>query len=147
MVSKLFEFAKNFRFSSFPPHSSVRLHCMFCVTSSRSSDGGSFVYNKKKIQMFLLNMSFISLVKWKIYIFHSWLRHSWNINIFHFTRWNKIHIQQKIWISSIYLWYGIRLAYGRHVALLLHMRDDAWVSSTSNRTITGQLLLFWTSSY
>ena len=35
-----------------------------------------FVYNKKKIQMFLLNMSFISLVKWKICIFHSWLRHS-----------------------------------------------------------------------
>ena len=40
-------------------------------------------------------MSFISLVTWKICIFHSWLRHSWNINIFHFTRWNKSHIQQK----------------------------------------------------
>ena len=63
------------------------------------------VYNKKKIQMFLLNMSFISLVKWKICIFHSWLRHSWNINIFHFTRWNKSHIQQKIWISSIYSYF------------------------------------------
>ena len=61
---------------------------------------------KWKFQIFLLNnMSFISLVKWKICIFHSWLRHSWNMNIFHFTRWNKIHIQhvqQKIWISSIY---------------------------------------------
>ena len=41
-------------------------------------------------------MSFISLVKWKICIFNSCLRHSWNINIFHFTRWNKSHIQQKI---------------------------------------------------
>ena len=29
-----------------------------------------FVYNKKKIQMFLLNMALISLVKWKIFIFH-----------------------------------------------------------------------------
>ena len=40
-------------------------------------------------------MAFISLVKWNICIFHSWLRHSWNINIFHFTWWNKSHIQQK----------------------------------------------------
>ena len=28
------------------------------------------VYNKKKNQMFLLNMAFISFVKWKICIFH-----------------------------------------------------------------------------
>ena len=39
-------------------------------------DYGIFVDNKKKIQMFLLNMSFISLVKWTIIIFHSWLHHS-----------------------------------------------------------------------
>ena len=53
--------------------------------------------------MFLLNMSFIALEKWTIIIFHSWLRHSWNINIVHFTREIKDIFNKNIWISSIYL--------------------------------------------
>ena len=39
-------------------------------------DYGKFVGNIKKIQMFLLKMSFISLVKWTINILYSWLCHS-----------------------------------------------------------------------
>ena len=35
------------------------------------------------------------LVKWKKCIFHSCLRHSWNIHFFNFTRWNKSHIHSK----------------------------------------------------
>ena len=45
-----------------------------------------FVDNKKKFKCVLFNMSFISLVKWTIIIFHLWLRHSRNINIVHFPR-------------------------------------------------------------
>ena len=37
-------------------------------------------------QIVLLNMSFISRVKWKIFIFHEWRSHEWNIIIVHFTR-------------------------------------------------------------
>ena len=37
------------------------------------------------IQMFLLNMSIISLVKWTLFIFYEWRSHSWNIIIVHFT--------------------------------------------------------------
>ena len=76
-------------------HLILQYACIACFAQRLQDFMTSFVYNKKKIQIFLLNMSFISLVKWKICIFHSWLRHSWNINIFHFTRWNKFHIQQK----------------------------------------------------
>ena len=35
--------------------------------------------------MFLLNMSFISRVKWTIFIFHEWQSHECNIIIVHFT--------------------------------------------------------------
>ena len=38
LVPKLFGFAKNFRFSSFAPPSSVQLYCLFYGTSSRSYD-------------------------------------------------------------------------------------------------------------
>ena len=38
LVPKLFGVAKNFRFSSFAPPSSVRLYCLFNVTSSGSYD-------------------------------------------------------------------------------------------------------------
>ena len=56
------------------------------------------VYNKMKIQIFGMNMPFNSSPKVRKCIFHSWLRHSWNMH-FHFTR---IFIFiPKIWISSI----------------------------------------------
>ena len=35
--------------------------------------------------MFLLNMSFISRVKWTIFIFHEWRSQELNIIIVHFT--------------------------------------------------------------
>ena len=37
MVPKFFGFAKNFRFSSFPPPFSVQLYCLSYITSSRSN--------------------------------------------------------------------------------------------------------------
>ena len=61
-----------------------------CISSIESD-----VYNKKKIQMFVVNMTFISSREVKKCIFHSCLRHSWNIHFFHFTRWNKSHIHSK----------------------------------------------------
>ena len=64
--------------------------------------------------MFLLNMSFISLVKGTIIIFHSWLPHSWNINIVHFTREIKDIFNKNIWISSIYLSQHMRFWYLSH---------------------------------
>ena len=63
--------------------------CKICISSIES------VYNKKKIQMFVVNMTFISSREVKKCIFHSCLRHSWNIHFFHFTRWNKSHIHSK----------------------------------------------------
>ena len=64
--------------------------CKFCISSIESD-----VYNKKKIQMFVVNMTFISSWEVKKCIFHSCLRHSWNIHFFHFTWWNKSHIHSK----------------------------------------------------
>ena len=149
--------------------------CNICISSVESD-----VYDKKKIQMFGVNMTFISSsevkkmyiswvpkwiwllfhrVKWKkcifheclpsdftrwnkshtmtfisssevkkmyiswvpafgtheIYIFSSldeikviftpniWIRHSWNIHFFHFTRWNKSHIHSKH-LNILYIW-------------------------------------------
>ena len=64
--------------------------CKICISSIESA-----VYNKKKIQFFVVNMTFISSSEVKKCIFHSCLRHSWNIHFFHFTRWNKSHIHSK----------------------------------------------------
>ena len=52
--------------------------------------------------MFFINMSLISLKERKLCIFNSWLHHSWNIDIFHFTCEIKDICIKKIWISSIY---------------------------------------------
>ena len=63
--------------------------CKIFISSIESD-----VYNKKKIQMFVVNMTFISSREVTKCIFHSCLRHSWNMKytFFHFTRWNKSHI-------------------------------------------------------
>ena len=53
------------------------------------------VYNEKKIQIFVMIMPFISSREARKCIFHSWLRHSWNM---HFS----LHLIPKICISSIY---------------------------------------------
>ena len=47
--------------------------------------------------MFLVNMSFISRVKWTIFIFHEWRSHEYNLIIVHFTSeikdiFNKKHL-------------------------------------------------------
>ena len=51
--------------------------CKICISSIESD-----VYNKKKIQMFVVNMTFISSSEVKKCIFHSCLWHSWNIHFF-----------------------------------------------------------------
>ena len=45
--------------------------CKICISSIESD-----VYNKKKIQMFVINMTFISSREVKKCIFHSCLQHS-----------------------------------------------------------------------
>ena len=49
-VPKLFGFAKNFRFSSFAPPSSVQMHCLFYETSSRFYD---VTFQSNDAQIFL----------------------------------------------------------------------------------------------
>ena len=64
--------------------------CKICISSIESD-----VYNKKKIQMFVVNMTFISSreVK-KMYI--SFVPSAlMKYTFFHFTRWNKSHIHSK----------------------------------------------------
>ena len=64
--------------------------CKICISSNESD-----VYNKKKIQMFVVNMTFISSreVK-KMYISFVPLA-LMKYTFFHFTRWNKSHIHSK----------------------------------------------------
>ena len=73
--------------------------CKICISSIKSD-----VYNKKKIQMFVVNMTFISSreVK-KMYI--SWVPSSlMKYTFFHFTRWNKGHIHSKH-LNILYILY------------------------------------------
>ena len=51
------------------------------------------VYNKKKIQIFGMNMPFISSREARKCIFHSWPRMKYTFS--RFTRWNKWHIHSK----------------------------------------------------
>ena len=74
--------------------------CKICISSIESD-----VYNKKKIQMFVVNMTFISSREVKKCILHSCLRHSWNIHFFHLTRWNKSHIHSKH-LNILYIFHG-----------------------------------------
>ena len=62
----------------------------------------SDVYNKKKIQMFVVNMTFISSREVKKCIFHPCLRHSWNVHFFTSLDEIKVIFTPNIWISSIY---------------------------------------------
>ena len=71
--------------------------CKTCIFSVESD-----VYNKKKIQMFVVNMTFISSREVKKCIFHSCLRHSWNIHFFTSLDEIKVIFTPNIWISSIY---------------------------------------------
>ena len=71
--------------------------CKTCIFSVESD-----VYNKKKIQMFVVNMTFISSHEVKKCIFHSCLRHSWNIHFFTSLDEIKVIFTPNIWISSIY---------------------------------------------
>ena len=71
---------------------------MLCISSIESD-----VYNKKKIQMFVVNMTFISSSEMKKCIFHSCLWHSWNIHFFTSLDEIKVIFTPNIWISSIYL--------------------------------------------
>ena len=71
--------------------------CKICISSIESD-----VYNKKKIQMFVVNMTFISSREVKKCIFHSCLRHSWNIHFFTSLDEIKVIFTPNIWISSIY---------------------------------------------
>ena len=52
--------------------------------------------------MFLLNMSFISRVKWTIFIFHEWQSHECNIIIVHFTSEIKDIFNKKTFEFSFY---------------------------------------------
>ena len=72
--------------------------CKICISSVESD-----AYNKKKIQMFVVNMTFISSREVKKFIFHSCLRHSWNIHFFTSLDEIKVIFTPNIWISSIYL--------------------------------------------
>ena len=67
----------------------------------------SDVYNKKKIQMFVVNMTFISSREVKKCIFHECLRHSWNIHFFTSLDEIKVIFTPNIWISSmsVRLWF------------------------------------------
>ena len=56
-----------------------------------------------KIQMFVVNMTFISSREVKKCIFHSCFRHSWNIHFFTSLDEIKVIFTPNIWISSIYL--------------------------------------------
>ena len=78
--------------------------CKICISSVESD---VHVYNKKKIQMFVMNMTFISSREVKKCIFHSCLRHSWNIHFF--TSLDEIsHIHDKhlnfLFIIYMYSW-------------------------------------------
>ena len=60
-----------------------------------------WLYNKKKFQMFVVNMTFISLSEVKKCIFHM------KYTFFHFTQWNKSHVHSKhlnIPCRFIFIW-------------------------------------------
>ena len=104
--------------------------CKICISSIESD-----VYNKKKIQMFVVNMTFISSREVKKCIFHSCLRHSWNIHFFTSLDEIKVIFTPNIWISSIYyfkiysallpaFWKGSQLCFSTvlYTAFLLYSR-------------------------
>ena len=70
---------------------------MICISSIKSD-----VYNKKKIQMFVVNMTFISSREVKKCIFYLCLWHSWNIHFFTSLDEIKVIFTPNIWISSRY---------------------------------------------
>ena len=71
--------------------------CKICISSIESD-----VYNKKKILIYVVNMTFISSREVIKCIFHSCLRHSWNIHFF--TSLDEIsHIHSKH-LNILYLY-------------------------------------------
>ena len=99
--------------------------CYFTSEKYQLLDDFRFVYNKKKIQIFVMNMTFILSREVKIiiyfirgevmkmtfissrevkkYIFHSWLRRSWNIYFVTSLDEIKVIFMTQIGIFSIYL--------------------------------------------
>ena len=90
--------------------------CKICIFSIESD-----VYNKKKIQMFVVNMTFISSREVKKCIFHECLRHSWNIHFFTSLDEIKVIFTPNIWISSIYLFWLLKVLDSRYSLELLGM--------------------------
>ena len=79
--------------------------------------------------MFLLNMSFISRVKWTIFIFHEWRSHEWNIIIVHFSSEIKDIFIKNIWIFFLlYTILSVTVFFVLydviHVHTLRHIDDD-----------------------
>ena len=90
--------------------------CKICISSIESD-----VYNKKKIQMFVVNMTFISSREVKNCIFHSCLRHEWNIHFFTSLDEIKVIFTPNIWISSI-LWFLHTIIFGVLGKYLFYIR-------------------------
>ena len=96
--------------------------CKICI--SIESD----VYDKKKIQMFGVNMTLISSREVKKCIFHSCLWHSWNIHFFTSLDEIKVIFTPNIWISSIYIIRNVS-KYTKYT--ILHFFKSSWSISTN----------------
>ena len=78
------------------------IKCKICFSSSIN-----FAYNKKKIQIFGVIITFISMNEVRKCIFHLWLHHLWNIHFFTSFDEIKVIFTPKIQIAFIY---GLSLA-------------------------------------
>ena len=124
LVIKLSGFAETFTFSTPAPvvsvladmahyamSSSIWHNVRTCMTwrhiVQKRSVTLKIVYNKKKIQIFIMNMPFISSHEVRESIFHSWLCHSWNVH-FLLHWWNKWHIHSKN-LNILYIFFAIYL--------------------------------------
>ena len=67
-------------------------------------------------------MTFISSHEVKKCIFHSCLRHSWNIHFVHFMRWNKSHIHDKH-LNILYILVRQKMIYD-HCSSLTFLTDQ-----------------------
>ena len=106
--------------------------CKICISSIESD-----VHNKKKIQMFVVNMTFISSRQWMKYTF------------FHFTRWNKSHIHSKH-LNSLYIFHYF--VYNKttcnaletaEIVLRINFNRPVWIYNlcTSTRTWTTAIFI------
>ena len=108
--------------------------CKICISSIECD-----VYNKKKIQMFGVNMTFISSreVK-KMYI--SFVPSAlMKYTSFHFTRWNKSHIHSKH-LNILYIWTPVIMNYCYHK---LKTRPVARQDSSPELALVNQIKKKW----